>query len=212
MTIKLSFTNCDRERKKYINKRKAEKTMKKKLITIISAALICAAFTGCGDNTSSPANSTENSAASAPQNSAASGSTNSAANSEAGSNAAAGGLADKTEALKNAVETPEMVAVNNDSLKDILGVDSADVAEFSALNCGNGAYPDAFGIFTAKDEDSAKRVEEALKKFVEKRNKDFKDYKPAEMYKLEDSFVETNGTTVVFAICADNSKAKEILK
>lgn len=173
--------------------------MKKKLIAITCAALICAAFTGCGNNAGTSSNSV-NSAASAPENSGG------------GSSAAAGSLADKTAALKAAVETPEMIALTKDNLKDILGVDSADISDFSALNCGNGAYPDAFGVFTAKDADAAKRVEDALKKFIEKRNKDFKDYKPNEMYKLDDSFVETNGTTVVFAICADNAKAKELLK
>ncbi len=164
--------------------------MKKKLFAITCAALICASFAGCGSSTES---------------------TSSAGNSAADSSAA-GNLSAKTDALKAAVETPEMVVLTKDTVKDILGVDSADVTDFSALNCGNGAYPDAFGIFTAKDADAAKRVEDALKKFVEKRNKDFKDYKPNEMYKLDDSFVETNGTTVVFAICADNSKAKELLK
>ena len=58
----------------------------------------------------------------------------------------------------------------------------------------------------------AKRIEEALNKRIEKQRKTFTDYTPAEMYKFEDCFVQINGTVVSYAICADNSKAKELLK
>ena len=41
---------------------------------------------------------------------------------------------------------------------------------------------------------------------------DGKDYTPEEMYKFDDCFVKLNGTTVYYAITADNTKAEEILK
>lgn len=160
--------------------------MKKKIISILAAAMICASFTGCGNNSSSPEQS-------------------------AGASAD-GGLDSKTAALKDAVTLPEMVSVKADTVKDRFGIEEADVSEVSAYICGSGAMPDEFGIFSAKDADAAKRIEEALNKRIEKQRKTFTDYTPAEMYKFEDCFVQINGTVVSYAICADNSKAKELLK
>lgn len=160
--------------------------MKKKIITILAAAALCAALTGCGDSTNSPAESVVNSETK--------------------------DAASKTAALKDAVKFPDMVNVKANTLKDRFGIEEADVSEFSAYICGSGAMPDEFGIFSAKDADAAKRISDALNKRVEQQRKTFKDYTPGEMYKFDDCFVETDGTVVIYAICADNSKAKELLK
>lgn len=172
--------------------------MKKKIISIFAAAMICASFTGCGDNSGSSKQSTANPAADS--------------NAGAGNSSAEGGFDSKTAALKEAVTLPEMVSVKADTIKDRFGIEEADVTEVSAYICGSGAMPDEFGIFSAKDADAAKRIEAALNKRVEHQRKTFQDYTPAEMYKFDDCFVETNGTVVIYAICADNSKAKELLK
>lgn len=105
-----------------------------------------------------------------------------------------------------------MKSVSQTQLKDILGVDDADVDEFAAYICPAGAVPDEFGIFNAKDADAAGRIKEKLDKRVERQRSSFKDYTPKEMYKFDDCFVEANGTTVIYSICADNSKVKELLK
>lgn len=157
--------------------------MKKIILALIAAAFVCASFTGCGTDAGS--GSAAVSADTSPQS--------------------------KTAALAETVTLPEMVEVKAEQLGDRYGIDSADVTEFSAFVCGSGAMPDEFGVFVAKDADAAKRVSEALTKRVENQTKTYKDYTPAEAYKLEDSFVETKGSTVFYAICADNSKARELL-
>ena len=185
--------------------------MKKKIITVLAVAMACAALTGCGGNTSRTTSNTSNATSSAAT---ASGSDSSAANSTASTQSATSenGLAAKTAALKEAVKFPEMVSVKADTLKERFGIEEADVSDFSAYVCGSGAMPDEFGVFTAKDTDAAKRIKDALNKRVEQQRKTFQDYTPNEMYKFDDYFVEVNGTSVSYAICADNEKAKELLK
>lgn len=161
--------------------------MKKSIVSILAAAMICAAFTGCGSGSESSAPNTVNSAAEKS-------------------------FAERTSAVLESVDFLEMVNVKIDTVEDRFGIDEADVSELSAYICGSGAMPDEFGIFRAKDADAAKRIEEALNKRVERQRKTFKDYTPAEMYKFDDCFVETSGNVVVYAICADNQKAKELLK
>lgn len=161
--------------------------MKKKIISILAAAMVCVSFTGCGNSSESNTQNTVNSTAEKS-------------------------FDERTAAVSDAVTLPSMVSVNVDTVKDRLGIEEADVAELSAYICGSGASPDEFGIFKAKDADAAKRIEEALNKRIERQRKTFRDYTPGEMYKFDDCFVEVSGNVVIYAICADNSKAKELLK
>lgn len=120
-------------------------------------------------------------------------------------------ISKKTSALLEAIDLPEMVAITADGLNLFFGVDEADVSDFSAYLCGSGAMPDEFGVFIVKDADAADRVAAALNERAERQRKIFKDYLPNEMYKFDDCFVEINGTVVTYAVCADNSKARELL-
>ena len=161
--------------------------MKRKIIAILAAVTVCAAFTGCGDNSTS-------------------------GNEQSNSSTVEKSLDEKTSALLGAITLPEMVSVKSDTVKDRFGIEEADVSEVSAYICGSGAAPDEFGIFKATDANAAKRIEEALNKRIERQRKTYQDYTPGEMYKFDDCFVEVSGNVVVYAICEDNSKAKELLK
>ena len=163
--------------------------MKKKMVSILAAAMICAAFTGCGSGSES---GTQNSADLVTEKS----------------------LDEKTAAVLDAVDINknEMVSVGKDTVNARFGIDEADVAELSAYICGSGAMPDEFGIFKATDADAARRIEEALTDRLERQRKKYQDYTPGEMYKFDGSFVDLRGNEVIYAVCADNSRAKELLK
>lgn len=121
-------------------------------------------------------------------------------------------LSRKTSALIEELGLSSMVEVQSVNLNLFFGIDEGDITEFSAYLCGSGAVPDEFGIFAAKDEETASHIAEALNDRVERQRKAFKDYLPNEMYKFDDCFVEVNGNVVIYAVCAENSRAKEILK
>lgn len=161
----------------------------KKLIVLFTAVILCMMLTGCGgDNGSSSSAKTPD-----EKTSALTTTLNDAASSEN-------------------KKLPEMVSVSAGTLHDRFLIDEDDVSEFSAFICGNGSSPREYGVFVAKDDDAAKRVSEALSSHIELQRKTFETYKPDEMYKFDDSFVEINGNTVSYAVCEDNARAKELLK
>lgn len=119
--------------------------------------------------------------------------------------------AERTAELLGAVEFPEMVEVTSDKLLAYYGIDEADVTDMSAYRVGSGAFPDQFGVFVAADADAAGRVKSAVEAYVESERSDFADYTPDEMYKFDDCFVKVTDTTVIYAVCADNATAEDIL-
>lgn len=161
----------------------------KKITMLLAAGAACVMLAGCKGNTSSTASDSNASSVSESAKSAA----------------------QRTADLLNAVETPEMVEVTSDRLMMYYKIDESSVTEFSAYICGSGAMPDEFGVFVFADEDAAAAGKESIESRVEKQRDTYADYTPEEMYKFDDSFVDQDGNTVTYAICADNTAAKDIL-
>ncbi len=75
----------------------------------------------------------------------------------------------------------------------------------------SGASANEIDCFEAKDENSAKEIESALKTRIENQKTAFKDYVPAEMTKLNDPVLKVEGNYVFLSLSDDSSKAKEII-
>lgn len=163
--------------------------MKKIILTVITVALVCS-MCGCGNGGGSSQNSSQTSSSTSQS---------------------ALSLSERTKKLLDEVKFPSMVEVNQEKLELYFDVSEGDVTEYSAYICGSGAMPDEFGVFTAKDADTAAKLKASIEKRIESLRKTYADYTPKEMYKLDDSFVNVNGNTVSYAVCADNAKAKDIL-
>lgn len=106
----------------------------------------------------------------------------------------------------------EMVAIDGENMELRLGFTSDGLTDYAAYACGSAALPDEFGVFVAESEDKAAEIKTALEKRIETQKETYKDYTPEEMYKFDDCVVAQNGTTVYYAITADNAKAESILK
>ena len=161
--------------------------MKKILLSVITAALVCG-LCGCGSSNGGSSTSTSSVSQTTLY------------------------AKEKAEKLLGAVEFPSMVEVTADKLDIYFGIAEDEVKEYSVYICGSAAMPDEFGVFVAKDADTAAKIKTAVEKRIEAQKKTYSDYKPDEMYKIDDSFVNVNGNNVCYAICADNAKAAEILK
>ena len=110
------------------------------------------------------------------------------------------------------IEIPSAMEKNAENIGAYYDIDTTTVMEMSVFICGSGAYPDELAVFEFNDEASAKAGAEAVQNRLDSQIAIYKDYTPAEIYKLEEAVIITNGNWVAFAACADNARAKEIIE
>lgn len=166
----------------------------KKFFSIVMAAVMCAALTAC-NNTDSGSKSDDKSSSDTQS-----------------STAVTKKPSEKAQELLGAVTFPEMVSKDMEFVEVTFGITADMVTEHCLYICGSGAMPDEFGIFVASSADAAAQIKSKIDARIAYQKDTYTDYTPAEVYKLEDSFCDVDGNTVVYAICADNTKAREILK
>lgn len=117
-----------------------------------------------------------------------------------------------TAAVMAEIEIPSAMEKTAENLDAYYDIDTTTVAEMSVFICGSGAYPDELAVFKFNDEASAQAGAEAVKNRLDSQTAIYKDYTPAEMYKLDEAVIIKEGNWVAFAACADNARAKEIIE
>ena len=120
--------------------------------------------------------------------------------------------ADITNAVMTEIEIPSAMEKTAENIGAYYDIDVATVVEMSVFICGSGAYPDELAVFRFNDEAGAKAGAEAVQSRLDGQIAVYRDYTPAEMYKLDEAVIITNGNWVAFAACADNARAKEIIE
>lgn len=83
----------------------------------------------------------------------------------------------------------------------------AEDYEGSVLYYSTGATSEAVTVISVRDADQTAAVEEALKSWVENQIEAERNYRPAEVEKLEHAIVEARGLTVLLVVAADWEKA-----
>lgn len=121
---------------------------------------------------------------------------------------------EKAAELLEKVEFPEMVELSGELIEaSFTGISKENLSEYHVYRCGSGAHPDEFGIIIANDAETAAKLKDAVADWLQYQSDLYRDYTPAEAYKLEDSFVNiVDFDTVVYAVCDNNALARDILE
>ena len=75
-----------------------------------------------------------------------------------------------------------------------------------------GATCEEGAVLIFDSEDSAQAAQEALADYLAGEIEDNRDYRPAEIPKLEDALVERRGNTLALVVAVDMEKVREILE
>jgi hypothetical protein len=168
--------------------------MKKKFITavIAAAALFSMAATSCGDTS---ANDSESGTAAQAQADA--------------QTLSASETADK---LKSDIAfVDELNEISSDMVEKFYGISADKYTDGKVYVGSGGATAEEIACFEATDESAAAEIKSACEARIQSQIKQFEDYVPTELDKLNDPVIVVNGNFVYMCISDDNAKAKEII-
>ena len=89
--------------------------------------------------------------------------------------------------------------------------DIPEGVENAVIYMGSGATAEEASVFEAKDEESAKKMEEAAKKHIQTQRDAFEDYIPEEVKKLDGAIVEQKGRYVAVCVTDDTENARKVI-
>jgi len=114
--------------------------------------------------------------------------------------------------ILSAVEIPSPVLKSKDDVQILItGIDVSVIQDVSYYICGSGAYPDELLIIKFSNAEEAAKAMSAVQKRLDSRKDDFRDYRPEEMYKLDDAVIQTDANWLFFFATSDNVRVKEIV-
>jgi hypothetical protein len=91
-------------------------------------------------------------------------------------------------------------------------LDTEGIEELSYHICASGAYPDELLIIKFGTAEQALAAKPAVEARLESRRGDFRDYAPAEMYKLDTALIMVNSNWLFFFVTEENLKVMAVVE
>lgn len=90
---------------------------------------------------------------------------------------------------------------------------NGDVSQYegSKVYCSTGATSEIAAVISVADDSMVPEVEKALKVWVENQIEAERDYRPAEVPKLENAMIESRGFSVLLVVAADWERAGAVI-
>lgn len=110
--------------------------------------------------------------------------------------------------LENAEFDDELVSIEETVIHTLYNFGKSEAI---VVYAGSGATAEEIIIIECDTSDNAKAAYDNLKSYLQKKKITFKDYNPAEMYKLDDPILKQYGKYVVYCISIDNEKVQDII-
>jgi hypothetical protein len=116
------------------------------------------------------------------------------------------------DAILAEIEIPSSVEKGIEDIPSFFsGLDTAGIAELSFHICASGAFPDELLIIKFDTAEQANAAKSAVENRLESRRTDFRDYAPAEMYKLDSAAVFVSFDRLFFYVTENNARVREII-
>jgi hypothetical protein len=101
--------------------------------------------------------------------------------------------------------------LSSDMVEKLYGISSDKYTDGKVYIGSGGATAEEIACFDAADETAAEEIKTACETRVAAQIKQFENYVPAELDKLNDPVIVVKGTSVYMCVSNDNAKAKEII-
>lgn len=109
-------------------------------------------------------------------------------------------VADIYTELGNAIELPEMLALNESLMLDYCGIEASDVKQAEVHICADSLKTDEFWLIEAVDEDAAKKIVDLAKARLKKKGEESITYSPEQYAVVEQAQLLQNGNHVILIV------------
>ena len=117
------------------------------------------------------------------------------------------------QAMAAKAADPEALSPISDKvLKKLLLVEEDILSDAALVMDASRATTTQFAVLTAKDEATAKGLEDTLKAYQAMVLEQYRDYVPGEVPRIEKALIRRQGRQAVFVICDEPQLAEEVLK
>lgn len=104
----------------------------------------------------------------------------------------------------------QMEAIDENVIYTLYTIDKEQIDK-AVVYMGSGATSEEIAVFKAKDAAYMDSLKEALQKRVANKKKDFEDYMPEQMPKLDKPVIVTKGNYAVLCISGSDSDAQKLI-
>ena len=104
----------------------------------------------------------------------------------------------------------QLAALDSQTILTLYELEAGDVAN-TAVYASTGATAEEIAVLEAADESKVSKLQEAVNQRIETKKEDFEGYLPAEMKKLQDPVIRTEGNVVVLCISNDSDQANSAI-
>lgn len=105
----------------------------------------------------------------------------------------------------------DMSEITGERISSYYQVDLEKLNDSAVFIESSGGFADEVAIFEAKDNTYVDTLKETVNERIEKRKKDFENYNPEELVKIENASVSVIGNHVILLITEDNSQSEKLI-
>ena len=101
--------------------------------------------------------------------------------------------------------------IDDNVIDKFYGFDTSKLAEYEVFVSDSGATAEGIAIVKMSDASVKDDVTAAMEKRVEKQKKQFENYMPEEMFKLENALITEKGNYVILVVADEFEQAEELI-
>ena len=110
------------------------------------------------------------------------------------------------------VDTPLIPAPNMEYFSKLYGFDQMDLESYEVYIGFSNSTAEEIAVVKLNDKKDLPAVEEAMQKRVDTKKNEVENYKPEEVYKLENAVITSHGRYAALIVCDEFDKADEVFE
>ena len=108
-------------------------------------------------------------------------------------------------------EFTEPFNIKDEKMMELLALNGADITDAAMVMDISRITPECIVVITASSQEAAEGIERSLKEYQQSLKAQYINYRPDEVYKIDEALIRSKGLQQVLVISPQHSKAQESL-